>query len=273
MQTILIAVTIASAAVALTMCAIVVKLLRAERRRSDARVEALLALAGEPSAGARPDNHEAAVAARELLGHVRVTPSEDAAPEPVFQAGPERNDGDLVLHSGAPVTGVDGLFAEREAPSPWGRRVAVAAACAVLVTVGAFVVGSLESEAEAPGTSAQSTAATPLELLSLRHAAEREAMTITGLVQNPRGGGAVSGVTVVAFLFASDGTFLGSGRAPLDFTELKPGDESPFVVEVPKARGVARYRVSFRGRDGEVISHVDKRSAQALAQKDSAREP
>jgi hypothetical protein len=267
MQTILIAVTIASAAVAVTMCAIVIKLLREERRRSDARVEALLALAGEPSAGTQPDNYDAPVAARELHELERATPAEPA-PEPVLHAGPERNDRDLVLNSVVPVTGVDGLFAEREAPSPWGRRLAVAAGCAILVTIGAFVLGSLESEAEAPGTSVQSTAATPLELLSLRHAVQREAMTITGLVQNPRSGDMVSGVTAVAFLFASDGSFLGSGRAGLDFTELKPGDESPFVVQVPNARGVARYRVSFRSRDGEVISHVDKRSAEALAQKD-----
>ncbi len=268
MQTILIAVTIASAAVAVTMCAIVIKLLREERRRTDARVEALLALASAPSAGAQPDNHEAPGAAPELHEHARVTPWEEPEPDSVVHTGPERNDRDLMLNAGVPVTGVDGLFAEREAPSPWGRRLVVAAACAVLVTVGAFVLGSLESEAEAPGTSAQSGAATPLELLSLRHAAQREAMTITGLVQNPRGGNAVSGVTAVAFLFASDGSFLGSGRAPLDFTELKPGDESPFVVQVPNARGVARYRVSFRSRNGEVISHVDKRSTEALAQKD-----
>ena len=58
------------------------------------------------------------------------------------------------------------------------------------------------------------------------------------------------------------GTFAGSGRAPLDFTTLDPGDESPFVVTLPNAAGVGRYRVSFRTEDG-AVRHVDRRAEQA----------
>ena len=109
----------------------------------------------------------------------------------------------------------------------------------------------------------------PLELLSLQYARDENAqrLVISGLVQNPRSGAALSRVVATAFLFGPDGTFLTSSRAPLDFTTLAPGVESPFVVSVPVTGQVARYRVGFRTEDGQVIAHVDKRGPDALAQK------
>jgi hypothetical protein len=114
-------------------------------------------------------------------------------------------------------------------------------------------------------TPARATAETPLELLSLHHTQQSESLTVTGLVQNPRGGTPMSKVFATAFVFAADGTFLASGRAPLDFTTLAPGDESPFVVTVPVKGEVARYRIGFRGEDGRVIAHVDRRTGGTLA--------
>jgi hypothetical protein len=64
-----------------------------------------------------------------------------------------------------------------------------------------------------------------------------------------------------------DGAILASGRAPLDFTSLAPGDESPFLVTVPVNGRVARYRIGFRTEDGGIIGHVDKRHADAVALK------
>ena len=68
-----------------------------------------------------------------------------------------------------------------------------------------------------------------------------------------------------ALLFGADGAFLASGGAPLDFTVLRPGDESPFVIDVPVTAPVARYRVGFRSEDGRVIGHVDRRTAATMA--------
>ena len=107
----------------------------------------------------------------------------------------------------------------------------------------------------------------PLELVSLHHSQEAERLVISGLVQNPRSGGPIAHVVATAFLFAPDGAFLTSSRAPLDFTTLSPGDESAFVINVPVTGQVARYRVGFRTEDGRVIEHVDKRAPDALAQK------
>jgi hypothetical protein len=104
-------------------------------------------------------------------------------------------------------------------------------------------------------------------LLSLRHLQESDRLVISGVVQNPRNGAPLTRVVATAFLFGANGAFLTSSRAPLDFTTLAPGVESPFVVNVPVTGTVTRYRIGFRTEDGRVISHVDKRGPDALAQK------
>ena len=53
--------------------------------------------------------------------------------------------------------------------------------------------------------------------------------------------------------------------APLDFTVLRPGDESPFLISVPVQRPVARYRVGFRDEEGRIIGHVDRRAGGTIA--------
>jgi hypothetical protein len=116
-------------------------------------------------------------------------------------------------------------------------------------------------------TQASTTSGSPLELLSLRYTRESDRLVITGLVQNPRAAAPISRVVATAFVFGKDGTFLSSGRAPLDFVTLTPGEESPFVVNVPVTGQVTRYRVGFRTEDGRVLPHVDKRAPEALAQK------
>jgi hypothetical protein len=116
------------------------------------------------------------------------------------------------------------------------------------------------------GAQAASAADSPLELLSLRHTRGAETLTVSGLVRNPRAGGARAGVTAVVFLFGKDGTFAASGRAPLDFQSLAPGDESPFIVSIPVTGPVTRYRVSFR-TDAAVVPHVDARDGVRVAEK------
>jgi hypothetical protein len=113
--------------------------------------------------------------------------------------------------------------------------------------------------AAASGDFAATGSATGLELRSLRDSRDAASLKITGLVQNPRRGAPLSRVTVTAYAFDDKGSFLASGRAPIDVTALAPGDESPFVVSVPVTDAVARYRIGFRGEDGRVIAHVDKR--------------
>jgi len=98
-----------------------------------------------------------------------------------------------------------------------------------------------------------------LELLSMRHVREADALTVTGLVRNG-GSGSADRLIAVVFAFDRSGNFLASGRAPIDFLSLAPGDESPFKVSVPNAGEVGRYRVSFRTEAG-VVKHVDRRQS------------
>jgi len=167
------------------------------------------------------------------------------------------------------------MFAEREVSSPWGGRLVVMAGLGLVVA--SVILFSLtatsKSTAEKNAAAALAPAAQPgpnavvagLELLSLRDRRQPGSLTITGLVQNPRSGAPLSRVTVTAFAFDDKGAFLASGRALIDVAALSPGDESPFVVSVPVTETVARYRIGFRGEDGRVIAHVDKRQQAAVA--------
>ena len=221
MDVVLVSIAALSLVLAIGMGLILFKVLRDERQRSDARV-ALLA-----AATARFD---------------------------LPLAGPLHTTADATT----PVRTRADLFAAGDEPSAWPRRAAVAAAVAAAVDLGGYLMlPGRPAPAPAP---AVASAAAPLELISLRYTQDANALTITGAVQNPRNGAAVSQVFATVLLFGPDGSFLTSARAGLDFTILSPGDESPFVVTVPVTSPVARYRVGFRTADGAVIAHVDRRA-------------
>jgi hypothetical protein len=140
-------------------------------------------------------------------------------------------------------------------------KLAAGAVMLLLIAGGVFVSSRV---ADSPPAAAK--APSPLVLLSMRYQRQGTTLTVSGLVKNPAGGAAVNRVTAVVFAFDRSGAFVASGRAPLDFSALAPGDESPFVVNVPNVSDVARYRVTFRSGDG-VVRHIDRRTNQVqLAQ-------
>jgi hypothetical protein len=173
---------------------------------------------------------------------------------------------DLRLRTDDPVD-VDRpqIFQAETEPAPWLRRALAASAVAAVVLTMAWGWSLVPATRPSPAASS-SAAPMPLELLSLRHAQEADAFTVTGLVQNPRGSHQLRRVEATVLLFDSRGTMLTSGRAPLDFTALAAGDESPFLIRVPVTTAVARYRVGFRGPDGQVLGHVDRR-LESIAQR------
>jgi hypothetical protein len=261
-------VTALSLAMATTMTVVVITLLRQERARSEARVAVLSAMSADP-VSSQPEGSPQGI--RRTVEPIQARPTRtERIPLADFDLRP----------ADRAVTGVAQLFVQAEPPSRWSRRAAVAGMLAATVLAIGFAAtsgsrpaalvtngstlpapeSSVPSQGSAPG-------AAPLELLSLHHVQETERLVITGVVQNPRRGAALSRLVATAFLFGPDGTFLTSRRAPLDFTTLTPGMESPFVVAVPVTGTVARYRVGFRTEDGRVIAHVDKRTPEALAQK------
>jgi hypothetical protein len=154
------------------------------------------------------------------------------------------------------------LFAAREEPAPWGRRAAIAGAIAAPIVLALLVLpGSAP-----PGASPQPPRFARLELLRLQHAAAPDGLTISGIVQNAAAGTPLSRVAVTAQAYGSDGALVANGRAGLDQVTLGPGEQTAFVVKVPVRGAVARYRIGFRGPDGAVIAHVDRRAELASAQ-------
>jgi hypothetical protein len=239
MNTVLLATTVFASAVAIAALIALFVAFREERRRSEARVAAL----------------------RQMVSGVDPAPSEDVLPIDVE---------DLIASDDALTARP--MFSEKSAASPWGRRIAAAGVVASVVAAGGYVLIPRHSpDSGRAAQSAGAAAAAPLELLSLRNAQEKGTLTITGLVQNPRAGAPLNHIVATAFLFGADGTFLASGRAPLDFSTLAPGDESPFVITIPVKGAVARYRVGFRNEEGHVVGHVDRRSAGTLARSDDER--
>ena len=220
MDVVLISITGLSLILAIAMGVILFNVLREDRARADARVALLVAATAATAA---------------------------TAPEPADEL-PVLNDAQLR----------DDLFTRREEASPWTRRIAVAAALATLVAVAGYLVLPRGAQKSAAATAAVAAGA-PLELLTLGQTQADGELTVNGVVHNPRTGTALKQVVATAFLFGAGGTFLASGRANLDFTTLSPGDDSPFVIKIPVTGVVTRYRVGFRGADGAVIAHVDRR--------------
>jgi hypothetical protein len=276
MDTTLVTVTVLSMGMAAALSVIVWRLLRSERERSEARVAALTEAAfpssalraseGTPSSSpvsaVRPAESKPAPAPRVAAARpVEVKPR-------VIRDAPAASD-DLLLHPETVPATPGALFAEPVRSSPWGNRFAVMAGLAlVLSSVVLFAMMAAGPRAAARGAAAAPETAHPaagLELLSLRDSRAESSLTITGMVQNPRAGALLSRVAVTAYAFDDKGAFLASGRALIDVTSLAPGDESPFVVTVPVTGTVARYRIGFRGEDGRVIAHVDKRQQSPMA--------
>jgi hypothetical protein len=235
----LIVVTIVSLLIALVMSVVAWRAAGEERRRSDARVAALAT-----------DIYSGDLDLRDRVA-----------------------DGPL-------ATGDSSLFGTVQPAHEGGRRFAIVGGVAVLVFGVAAVILTLSSGGTRRPASAQARhaneivdtpvavdnapnvdkAATraPLELVALGHDRDGDRLTVRGIVRNPSSGAAVDKLTAVVFMFDRDGNFLGSGRAAVEASALGPGGESTFLVTVPGASAVGRYRVSFR-TDDRVVPHVDRR--------------
>ena len=233
-MTFLLLVTLASTVLAAIMSLVAWRIAGDERRRSEARIEALAA---------------------DIHGVERVTPRSPA------------DDFELRPGSGA-STGAE-LFAAAQprSGSRWPAVLAagvfvVATAAALVIVLGGGSSVTTHASNQAAVVTPPAPAALPLELVARGHEPEVDRLTVRGIVRNPESGAPVDRLTAVVFLFNRDGGFLSSGRVIVESTALRPGAESIFVVTVPGAADVGRYRVSFR-TDDRIVPHVDRR---ALAQ-------
>ena len=285
METVLMVVTVVALAFAIGMSVLAWRLLRDNRQRSSARVEALQAMAAETEPHARfapveevdelegeEDVRKSDVDAWDLgLREDRAYFAPSArphAPSPAPRDARAKTRG--ARTSAALPDTMFGATAEVRTGAPPRRWLALAVVGLVMAAAVSTVyalyrpaiaeastAGSIGPSAPAPPHTAGPR---PLELLSLRHGVDPTgSFTVTGLVQNPLIGQPVRKVIAVVYLFDRDGNYFASGKASLDFTMLQPGDESPFVVHVPNVSRVSRYRVGFRSEEGGIVAHIDRR--------------
>jgi hypothetical protein len=229
-MTLMLIVTAISIGLALVASLVAWRLFREERRRSDARVAGLAA-------------------------DIHAVPAENS-----YAAA--------VMNDPAHVP-IEHLFTDADADATSGRRrfmAILAGGALVVVSVAALMVfatsGAHPAASAGPAnraTTSASTPAAPLELVALGHEREDDRLTVHGVVRNPASGTDVTHLTAVVLLFNKQGGFLTSGRAAVNPGTLAPGANAPFVITIPGAADVSRYRVSFRAED-RVMPHVDRRS-------------
>lgn len=162
-----------------------------------------------------------------------------------------------------------GLFADVPDARPADARGVIALAGVVLVA--ALAVGyvwfgraattdtATQTARPAAATPVAAQGGVPLELVSLTHEQRGNALVVRGVVRNPVAGSDRNGLVASVMLLDQAGGFLGSGRGPLATTRLAPGARADFSVELPSHKDVRRYRVTFRGTDGALVPHADKR--------------
>ena len=255
---------------AIGLSIVLLRLLRQDRQRSDARVTMLASLAAQPAlAGAGSMTADAPLLRLEPRAAARPTQTARPAvrpPAPVMRSAAAETEifrdgafGSAPLSSAAPE-----LFEPAPARS---RNTLLYVFVAAIVMAGLIVFAfgwALPSRAgatdETTAAIAAPAAVEPLSLVSLRHEQHPDGtLIISGVVRNPAGSAARERLFASASLLDAAGALVATARAPLDFTTLAAGDESPFVIRVTGANGVTRYRVSFRDASGASVSHLDKR--------------
>jgi hypothetical protein len=141
---------------------------------------------------------------------------------------------------------------------PLNPSLAVAAGLGFGVTLVTLLFAFAGWDDEAAATASHGGDDATLELLSMSHVREGDALIITGLVRDI---GPVSAREVTAVVVALNSGDEVSGRTgtPLEISSSVPGNYRPFRVTIPDVPGVVRYRVSFRTSEGPV-RHIDRRT-------------
>ena len=275
----LIATLTTTLAIGLTI--VLLRILRQERQRSEARVAALVTLSAQPAAPVM--RAPAAQVAFEqppvrLQPRVRPAAQSAAASQPLRREvatdrppAPKLNAANIdIFRDSAPALHDEPAHAPAlfDAPAPRATNSlfyigagALTLAALIALSFGwAFSGGDVPAEETTASIAAGTAAPAPLALLALRHEQGADGTrVISGVVRNPADAAARQKLFAAASLVDAEGALVATARAPLDFTILEPGEESPFVVRVTGATGVARYRIGFRDADGASVAHLDKR--------------
>ncbi len=248
-------VTLISLGLALSMGIISWRLVREERRRSDATIAALQAKLTRFT-HSRAGSDEVASVSRP-----RPTRKDDPGDEfeparGYFLARTESAESFLEGHDLASAAVASGQPATRRLTTTW-------LACAAAVAVGLAVVAFTQFRGE-PKAVPSTEAALPLELLSLTHTRQGGYLVIRGTLRNPPDGREWEQLSAAATLFDTNGTVIGTGETPLAADVLSRGAQTAFSISLPDTEHVSRYRVSF-SQDQSNVPHIDQRGAREQA--------
>jgi hypothetical protein len=273
MDTVLLVITLISAATAIVAVASARRLRRHDRERSEARVAALASAA--ETHGTRDGGWTA------VSGEWQWNPEPSPQPQPGirdlgFGTGAARAsraervaqpiaDHKFQIPESEPQFSSEAFFGTVQREQASATRLPIfAAAALILLLGGALVFLNTSDSTDTAATVAQVNHTEPLELVALGHARETSVLTISGTVRNPSSGAKVEGLTAVISLLDRSGALVSTKDVPLDYRALKPGEEAPFKVSIPDPGSIARYRVSFRAGT-DVVPHVDRRVDTKLA--------
>jgi hypothetical protein len=256
---------------AIGLTVVLLRLMRQERQRSEARVAALVSMAGDPGPA-----RDLPMAFADPPVRLERRPSADPAPAP--PAGRARpavarlsaadveifRDVSVQAEPAVSPVAAPALF-EPAAPNTGGHLLYIGIGAVVMVLVFALgfrwaVSAGEATTATTASIAAPAAAAQPLGLVALVHEQGADgSLVISGVVRNPPDSIGREKLFAAASLLDAGGTLVATARAPLDFTTLAPGEESPFVVRIAAAGGVARYRIGFRDAAGQPVAHIDRR--------------
>jgi uncharacterized membrane protein len=233
MDTMLLVVTVVALTVAAVSTTVAWQVTQADRRRRAGRIAALAAAAGVPDVAVVPD------------------------PSPLVET-PIADAPAVALPEGGVALADRFLAADTSGSGSAGRQQwLLGGATFVAALVLSIGVVSLVN-ARRPAAAEAATPA-PLELVALAHNRAAGVLTVSGLVRNPAAGRAVDKLEAEVRVFDPAGILIATRTALVDYLELAPGQESPFVVALGEAATAARYRVSFRTA-GTMRPHVDQRT-------------
>lgn len=265
---------------AIGLTIVLLRVMRLDRQRSDARVAALVSLARTP-ASAPAAGPSIAFEHPPLKLERRPAPQAIPAARPAARVQQKATaarlsaaDVEIFRDSAAFAPAA---YASTAAPELFEPALPRTGSHLLYVGVGALVMVTLitlgfrwavsgspapttETSASIGSATTPAAVAQPLGLVALRHEQGADGtLVISGVVRNPADSIGRAKLFAAASLVDGAGTLVASARAPLDFTTLAPGEESPFVVRIASASGVARYRIGFRDADGNAVAHIDRR--------------
>jgi hypothetical protein len=253
METVLIVTTVASVALAAGMGILAWRLARTERSRSAARVAPLAddlhefdTMREQAVVGGRGGPSRVRQVARRAMDvdNLELRSRPGAVPPPIE-----------MFHSGAMDRSKSRLATVLAVGS-----FAVAVSLALVIATGRGAPRLSDSSAAPAAAASTPAGGAVLELVALSHERSDDQITIRGVVRNPSDGERLDQLTAVVYLFEQDGSFLGTGSAPIKVERLEAGSESLFVVTAGHAATIRRYRVSFKSGE-RVVPHLDRRQA------------